>query len=69
MEVNGIAEEQFTVIEGNLIDDRKIQELVGYGTCDMVVANILAEVLVPLTPESTYTPAYSHSGLPCISEL
>ena len=50
MEVNGIAEEQFTVIEGNLIDDRKIQELVGYGTCDMVVANILAEVLVPLTP-------------------
>ncbi len=50
MEVNGIAEEQFTVIEGNLIDDRKIQDLVGYGTCDMVVANILAEVLVPLTP-------------------
>mgnify|MGYP001121389553 CR=1 FL=1 len=50
MEVNGIAEEQFTVIEGNLIVDRKIQELVGYGTCDMVVANILAEVLVPLTP-------------------
>ena len=50
MEVNGIAEEQFTVIEGNRIDDRKIQERVGYGTCDMVVANILAEVLVPLTP-------------------
>lgn len=50
MEVNGIAEERFTVMEGNLIDDRKIQDLVGYETYDMAVANILAEVLVPLTP-------------------
>lgn len=50
MEVNGIGEERFTVIEGNLIDDKQVQDLVGYEAYDMVVANILAEVLVPLTP-------------------
>ena len=35
---------------GNLINDRKIQDKVGYEKYDIVVANILADVLVELTP-------------------
>lgn len=50
MEVNGIPAEKFRVLEGNLIDDGRIQEQVGCEQYDMVTANILAEVLVPLTP-------------------
>lgn len=50
MEVNGIPKEQFQVILGNIIDDREIQDQVGYEQYDMVTANILAEVLAPLTP-------------------
>lgn len=50
MEVNGISPEQFTMMIGNIIDDPQVQEQVGYELYDIVVANILAEVLVPLTP-------------------
>ncbi len=50
MAVNGIGEDRFRVLLGNLIDDRDVQEQVGYERYDMVTANILAEVLVPLTP-------------------
>lgn len=50
MEVNGIPEEQFSVMIGNIIDDEEVQRSVGFEKYDMVAANILAEVLVPLTP-------------------
>lgn len=50
MEVNGIPEDKYTVMLGNIIDDKEVQDAVGYEKYDMVVANILAEVLVPLTP-------------------
>ena len=50
MEVNGISSESYEVLLGNLIDDREVQEKVGYGKYDMAVANILAEILVPLAP-------------------
>ncbi len=53
MEVNGIKPEQFAVTMGNLIDDKAVQDWAGYGKYDIVVANILAEVLVPLTPVVT----------------
>ena len=49
-EVNGIPKEQFEVMIGNIIDDKEIQDRVGYEKYDIVVANILADVLVPLTP-------------------
>ena len=35
---------------GNVIDDKDVQDKVGYGKYDIVVANILADVLVALTP-------------------
>lgn len=50
MEVNGITKDQYEVMIGNIIDDKEIQEQVGYEKYDIVVANILADVLVPLTP-------------------
>lgn len=50
MEVNGITKEQFSVMIGNIIDDEAVQKAAGYEKYDIVAANILAEVLVPLTP-------------------
>ena len=50
MEVNGIAKDQYEVMIGNIIDDKSVQDKVGYGCYDIVVANILADVLVQLTP-------------------
>ena len=49
-EANGIAPEQFEMLIGNIITDKEVQDKVGYGCYDIVVANILADVLVPLTP-------------------
>ena len=50
MEVNHIAEDKFEVMIGNIITDKEVQDKVGYECYDIVVANILADVLVPLTP-------------------
>ncbi len=49
-EANGIAPEQFEMLIGNIITDKAVQDKVGYECYDIVVANILADVLVPLTP-------------------
>ena len=49
-EVNNIPTESFDMMIGNIIDDKAIQDKVGYEKYDIVVANILADVLVPLTP-------------------
>lgn len=49
-EVNGISKDQFEVMIGNIIDDKAVQDKVGYEKYDIVAANILADVLVPLTP-------------------
>ena len=50
MEVNGIDRSRYEVMTGNIISEEDVQEKVGRGVYDIVVANILAEVLVPLTP-------------------
>ena len=50
MEANGITAEAFEVMIGNIITDKRIQDRVGYERYDIVAANILADVLVPLTP-------------------
>ncbi len=47
---NGIKPEQFTMMIGNIITEKEVQDQVGYEKYDIVVANILAEVLVGLTP-------------------
>ncbi len=50
MEANHIAPERFEMMIGNIITDKAVQDRVGYAKYDIVVANILADVLVPLTP-------------------
>ncbi len=50
MEANGINRQQYEVMIGNIIDDKAVQKKAGYGRFDIVAANILADVLVPLTP-------------------
>ena len=50
MEVNGISKDKYEVMIGNIIDDKEVQDKVGYEKYDIVTANILADVLVPLTP-------------------
>lgn len=50
MEVNGIKKEQYEVMIGNIIDDKAVQDAAGYEKYDIVAANILADVLIPLTP-------------------
>ena len=49
-EVNGIPVEAFDMMIGNIIDDKEVQDKVGYEKYDIVTAKILADVLVPLTP-------------------
>ena len=49
-EVNEISIQDFDMMIGNIIDDKEVQDKVGYEKYDIVVANILADVLVPLTP-------------------
>ena len=49
-EANGIKEETFDMLIGNIIDDKEVQDTVGYEKYDIVTANILADVLLPLTP-------------------
>ena len=49
-EANQIPDKDFEMMIGNIIDDKEIQDAVGYEKYDIVTANILADVLVPLTP-------------------
>ncbi len=50
MDRNGLDPEQYEVLEGNLADDPKIRDQVGYDRYDLVLCNILADVLITLTP-------------------
>lgn len=49
-EANKIVDETFDMVIGNIIDDKAIQDQAGYEKYDIVTANILADVLIPLTP-------------------
>ncbi len=61
MEANGIEASQYEVMIGNLIDDKEVQDKVGYDKYDIVAANILADVLVPMTP--VVVPAMKPGGI------
>ncbi len=50
MKENGVSKDRYEVMIGNIIDDKEIQDRVGYEKYDIVAANILADVLVTLTP-------------------
>lgn len=50
MESNNIPKDKFTMMIGNIITEKEVQDKVGYECYDIVAANILADVLIPLTP-------------------
>ena len=50
LEANGIDPDKMDVMIGNIISDKEVQDRVGYDKYDIVAANILADVLEPLTP-------------------
>lgn len=50
LEANQIPEGAMEMRIGNIIDDPKVQDWAGYEKYDIVAANILADVLVALTP-------------------
>ena len=51
MEANDISGDKFQVLQGNIIDDRDVQDRAGYECYDIVVANILAPVIIMLQEE------------------
>lgn len=50
LESNHIDPAKFEMMIGNIITEKEIQDRVGYGCYDIVAANILADVLVALSP-------------------
>ena len=50
MDRNQIAEDKYMTYCGNLIDDEKLQNQVNKNKYDIVLANILADVIIPMTP-------------------
>lgn len=49
MEVNNISKNVMDVYSGNIIDDKNLQNIVDIEQYDIVVANILADVIMPLS--------------------
>lgn len=59
LEVNKIPKEKCKVYAGNILDDKELEDEAGYDCYDIVVANILADVLIPL---SEIVPAHLKVG-------
>ena len=51
LEANGLPAGFFTVLQGNIIDDKEVQDAAGYEYYDVAVANILADVIIMLQKE------------------
>ena len=51
LEANGIPEEKFGVVQGNIIDEKEVQDAAGYECYDIAVANILADVIIMIQKE------------------
>lgn len=48
-QINNIPLDKIEILEGNIIDNMDVKAAAGYGCYDIVAANILAEVLIPLS--------------------
>lgn len=58
---NDVPDGAFDMIIGNMIDDSKTRDRAGYEKYDIVTANILADILVPMTP--AVVPAMKKGGI------
>ncbi|WP_124065969.1 50S ribosomal protein L11 methyltransferase [Clostridium sp. E02] len=59
MMANDIPAHQFTILQGNIIDDKTVKEAAGFEQYDVVVANILADIIILLQKE---IPAHLKKG-------
>lgn len=50
MEVNSMNPDKYQIQQGNILEDTSVTEWLGSASYDVVVANILADVLIPLYP-------------------
>ena len=48
---NDIPEEKFGVVQGNIIDEKAVQDAAGYECYDIAVANILADIIIMIQEE------------------
>ncbi len=48
---NDIPEEKFAVMQGNIIDEKHVQDAAGYECYDIVVVNILADIIIMIQEE------------------
>ncbi|MBQ2404952.1 MAG: 50S ribosomal protein L11 methyltransferase [Lachnospiraceae bacterium] len=51
LEANDIPEEKFGVVQGNIIDEKDVQDAAGYECYDIAVANILADIIIMIQEE------------------
>ena len=49
LQVNKLSTEKCKVYSGNIVEDKELRDRTGYECYDIVVANILADVLIPLS--------------------
>lgn len=49
-ELNGVAREKYTVTSGNVLSDQGLQRKICNNSFDIVVANIVADVIIALSP-------------------
>ena len=49
-DLNGVDRSKYYVTSGNVIDDEKLQDEIGYEKYDIVVANIIADVICAISP-------------------
>ena len=49
-ELNGIGKDKYYVTSGNVIDDKALQDEIGYEKYDVIVANIIADVICAISP-------------------
>lgn len=67
IELNGFSQEVFPVITGNIIDDPAVQAAAGFEKYDVVVANILADIIIPL--QKVVTAQMKKGGLLIVSGI
>lgn len=60
-DVNNISPDVLKIRKGNIIEDQELQQEVGFHQYDIVVANILADVIIPLS--SMIRKHIKHGGL------
>ncbi len=51
LRANNIPKEKFGVIQGNIIDEKSVQDGAGYECYDIAVANILADIIIMIQKE------------------